>query len=79
MLELPVHLKVLVQVGPSVTLTDVTAGKTRERDGGTHRHPLAALFRHQDTLPVGNADIAVVARSAHFQMGRAESEELETG
>ena len=78
-LKLPIHLEVIVEVGPAIARANVAAGEMRKGDGRSHRHPLIAFLRHQDSQAVGEADVAIVAGAADFEMRGAKSKYLEAG
>ena len=75
--EFPIHLKVVVQVSPSITGANVPAGKMRKRHGGAQCHPPTAFLRHQNASSPGKDRVASVACAAYLQMWGAQGEEFE--
>ena len=77
MIELPVHLKVVGKVSPSVTSAHVAARCARKVDRAAERQPYPFLLRHQD-FPACDLDhVTVVTPSTHLKMRRAEYIEMQ--
>jgi len=61
LIELPVHLKIAVQVGPAVATPNVGRTETRERNRGRQSSPCPLSFGNQDRSARHSRHIAVVA------------------
>src|ERR1700721_80474 len=75
--KLPIHLEVL-QICPAIACSHISARQARKGDACAHRHPRAALLRHENALSVGDGDIGMIACAADLEMGSTESIQLKT-
>ena len=73
-IELPVHLKVAGQVGPSVAFPNVTTRNAGERNRGRQGQPCSFFFGNQNRSARHPRHIAAVAPAAYLKMRRAQGE-----